>query len=74
MLTRLFFPAAQDGICTDFFFAFQPIFRKIYTFRPLDDKIADLDPKLGVMDRGADCADAATPMAPSSAPQILAPS
>jgi hypothetical protein len=68
------------------FFAFQPIFRKIYTFRPPDDKIADLDPKLGAMDRGAKCtrlgaivygadyADAATPMAPSSAPQILAPS
>jgi hypothetical protein len=67
------------------FFAFKHIFRKIYTFRLLDDKIADLDPMLGDMDRGAelirldtmaygvDCADVAATVAPNSAPQILTP-
>lgn len=68
-----------------FFFAFKHIFRKIYTFRLLDDKIVDLDPMLGDMDRGAelirldamaygaDYADVAATVALSSAPQILAP-
>jgi hypothetical protein len=55
-------------------------------FRPLVDLIAVLDPKLaviscsakltrlGAIDLGVELADAAAHMAPSSAPQILAPS
>lgn len=65
---------------------FSTFFLKIYTSGPLEGKIADLDSMLGAMDcgdeliwlgamaYGADYADAVAPVAPSSTPQILAPS
>jgi hypothetical protein len=68
------------------FFVFQLYFRKIFKFRPLEYLNITLDPKLGATANGAELtrlgtwtygtelADAAATVAPSSVPQILAPS
>jgi hypothetical protein len=73
------------GIRTEFFL-FQPYFQKMFTFGPPEILYTILDPKLGAMGCGAEIthlgtvicgaelADAVADVAPSSVPQILAPS
>jgi hypothetical protein len=73
--TVLFRKAQQTllGHLSDFF-VFQPYFRNIFTFRPLNHLNVVLDPKLVAMSYGAELANTAATVAPSSAAPILAPS
>jgi hypothetical protein len=47
----------SDLLLDRIFFAFQHIFRKIFTFTSLNDLIVDLEPKLGATGLGAELVD-----------------